>query len=122
MNPVLVDTGIWIKHFRQRNPLIVNMLEDGEVWCHPIVVGELSMGSLKNRPQTIFDLSKLNRPPIATFAETRQMVEARRLWGRGVQWNDARILASAILGQVPLWTADIRLGEIARELGVGFGA
>jgi predicted nucleic acid-binding protein len=120
MNPVLVDTCVWIKHFRQRNPLLVNLLEDGEVWCHPIVVGELSMGNLKNRQQTIFDLAKLNRPPIATFAETRQMIEARKLWGRGIQWNDARILASAILGQVPLWTFDIRLGEIAKELGVGF--
>jgi len=120
MNPVLVDTCVWIKHFRQRNLLLVNLLEDGEVWCHPIVVGELSMGNLQNRQQTIFDLAKLNRPPIATFAETRQMVEARRLWGRGIQWNDARILASAILGQVPLWTFDIRLGEIANELGVGF--
>lgn len=122
MNPVLVDTCVWIKHFRQRNPLLVNLLEDGEVWCHPIVVGELSMGNLKDRQQTIIDLAKLNRPPIATFAETRQMVEARRLWGRGIQWNDARILASAILGQVPLWTFDIRLGEIARELGAGFVA
>jgi hypothetical protein len=122
MNPVLVDSCVWIKHFRERNPLLVNMLEDGEVWCHPIVVGELSMGTLKNRQQTIFDLAKLNRPPLATFAETRQMVEARKLWGRGIQWNDARILASAILGQVPLWTFDIRLGEIARELGVGFAS
>ncbi len=120
MNPVLVDSCVWIKHFRQRNSLLVDMLEDGEVWCHPIVVGELSMGNLKNRQLTIFDLVKLNRPPIATFAETRQMIEARRLWGRGIQWNDARILASAILGQVPLWTFDIRLNEIAKELGVGF--
>ena len=120
MNPVLVDSCVWIRHFRQRNPLLVHLLEDGEVWCHPIVVGELSMGNLKNRQQTIFDLAKLNRPPIATFTETRQMIEARRLWGRGIQWNDARILASAILGQVPLWTFDLRLGEIAKELGVGF--
>ncbi|MEO5913255.1 MAG: PIN domain-containing protein [Luteolibacter sp.] len=120
MNPVLVDSCVWVRHFRQRNPLLVDMLVDGEVWCHPIVVGELSMGMLKDRQQTLFDLAKLNRPPIATFAETRQMVESRRLWGRGIQWNDARILASAILGQVPLWTFDIRLNEIAKELGVAY--
>ncbi|MES2660612.1 MAG: PIN domain-containing protein [Verrucomicrobiota bacterium] len=120
MNPVLVDSCVWVRHFRQRNPLLVDMLVDGEVWCHPIVVGELSMGTLKDRQQTLFDLAKLNRPPIATFAETRQMVESRCLWGRGIQWNDARILASAILGQVPLWTFDIRLNEIAKELGVAY--
>ena len=120
MNPVLVDTCVWVKHFRQRNPLLMGMLEDGEVWCHPIIVGELSMGTLKNRQQTVLDFSRLNRPPIASFAETHQMVESRRLWGRGIQWNDAQILASAIIGQVPLWTFDLRLKDIAEDIGVGF--
>lgn len=120
MNPVLVDSCVWVRHFRTRNPLLVDMLMDGEIWCHPIIVGELSMGSLKSRLQTITDLAKLNQPPIATISETRQMVESRRLWGRGIQWNDARILASAILGPVPLWTFDIRLNEIAKEVGVSF--
>lgn len=120
MKPVLVDTCVWVKHFRERNPLLVAMLEDGEVWSHPIVIGELSMGNLRSRRETLADLSNLDRPPIASFAETRQMVEGRQLWGRGIQWNDARILASAILGEVPLWTFDPRLQEIANELGVGF--
>lgn len=120
MKPVLVDTCVWVRHFRQRNPLLAAMLEDGEIWSHPIVVGELAMGTLKNRKQTIFDLSQLSRPPLASFSETRQMVESRQLWGRGIQWNDARILASSILGEIPLWTFDLRLREIARELGVSF--
>ena len=120
MKPILVDTCVWIDHFRQRNPLLAAMLEDGEVWCHPIIVGELSMGSLKNRQQTLIDLAKLNRPPIASFSETQQMVEARRLWGRGIQWNDANILASSVLAGVPLWTLDRRLKTISEEMGVSF--
>jgi len=120
MKPVLVDTCVWVRHFRQRNPLLSAMLEDGEIWSHPIVVGELAMGTLKNRKHTIFDLSQLSRPPLASFSETRQMVESRQLWGRGIQWNDARILASSILGEIPLWTFDLRLREIARELRVSF--
>jgi predicted nucleic acid-binding protein len=120
MKPVLVDTCVWVRHFRQRNPLLVDMLVDGEVWCHPIVVGELSMGTLKNRAQTLLDLIQLDRPPIATFDETRQMVESRRLWGRGIQWNDAQILASAVIAEVPLWTFDERLKEMAADLGVDY--
>lgn len=120
MKPILVDTCVWVKHFRQRNPLLMSMLEDGEVWCHPIIVGELSMGNLKSRQQTVLDFSRLNRPPIASFSETHQMVESRRLWGRGIQWNDAQILASSIIGQIPLWTFDLRLKEIADQIGVGF--
>ena len=68
----------------------------------------------------LIDLAKLNRPPIATFSETCQMVEGRRLWGRGIQWNDANILASSVLASVPLWTLDRRLKAISEEMGVGF--
>ena len=120
MKPVLVDTCVWVKHFRDRNALLAAMLEDGEIWCHPIVIGELTMGTLKSRKQTIFDLSQLSRPPLASFSETRQMVESRQLWGRGIQWNDAQILASSVLGEIPLWTFDLRLKKIARDLGVAF--
>jgi predicted nucleic acid-binding protein len=117
MNPVLVDTSVWVRHFRQRNPQLLVMLEDGEVLSHPLVVGELAMGSLKDRPQTLWSLSRLGRPPIATDVETHQMVEARRLWGRGIQWNDARILASSVIGGVKLWSFDVKLMEIAGEMG-----
>lgn len=118
MRPVLVDTCVWVRHFRQQDPYLLNMLEDGEVLSHPLVVGELAMGNLKDRAQTLWSLSKLGRPPIATDAETQQMVDARRLWGRGIQWNDACILASAVIGGVKLWTVDFRLSEIAAEMGV----
>jgi len=118
MKPVLVDTCVWVRHFRQQDPYLLNMLEDGEVLSHPLVVGELSMGNLKDRAQTLWSLSKLGRPPIATDAETQQMIDARRLWGRGIQWNDACILASAVIGGVKLWTVDFRLSEIAAEMGV----
>jgi hypothetical protein len=47
-------------------------------------------------------------------------VEARRLWGRAIQWNDARILASIVIGGVKLWTVDKKLLEIAAELGVAW--
>lgn len=120
MSAVLVDTNIWIGHFKQSNPLLMSLLEDGEIVCHPVIIGELSMGNLVNRKQTLLDLSTLSRPPIANFHETRQMVEGRKLWGRGIQWNDALILASSILGEVRLWTQDTRLKQIASEIGVDY--
>jgi hypothetical protein len=120
MSPVVVDTCIWVKHFRVRNSLLESLLENGEVLSHPLVVGELSMGCLKDRQQTLWSLSRLGRPPLATEAETMQMVEARRLWGRGIQWNDAQILASVVIGGVKLWTGDLRLADIATEMGVAW--
>lgn len=118
MIAVLVDTCVWVRHFRQRNPFLMALLEDGEVLSHPLVVGELAMGSLKGRTETLWSLSSLGRPPLANDAETHQMVEARRLWGRGIQWNDARILASVVIGGAKLWTDDTKLAAIADEMGV----
>ena len=120
MTPVVGDTNIWVFHWRHPNRLLTDMVADGEIWTHPIVIGELSMGTLRNREQTLWDLTRLGRPPLATDAETRQMVEARRLWGRGIGWNDAKILASVVIGGCLLWTRDIRLDEIAEELKVAW--
>jgi len=120
MKPVVVDTNVWLHHWKTPNPLLVAMMAEGEVWTHPTVIGELSMGSLRNRERTLWDLTRLGRPQLATDAETRQMVEARRLWGRGIGWNDAKILASVVIEGCWLWTNDRRLEEIAGEMGVAW--
>jgi hypothetical protein len=40
------------------------------------------------------------------------------LWGRGIGWVDAHLLASVLLDRIRLWTLDARLARVARELGV----
>ena len=120
MSLVLVDTNVWVDHFRANNPTLALLLEEGDVLCHPIVVGELSMGGLRDRTQTLDDLKELGTPPVATVDETHRMVEGRRLYGRGIQWNDAQLLASAVLGGAKLWTSDRRLREIAVEMNCAF--
>lgn len=120
MKPVVADTNVWVHHWRSSNRLLVEMVADGEIWTHPIVIGELSMGNLSRREPTLWDLTRLGRPPLATDLETRQMVEARRLWGRGIGWNDAKILASVVIGDCLLWTGDRRLDRIAEEMEVAW--
>jgi predicted nucleic acid-binding protein len=120
MKPVVVDSNIWVHHWRTENRLLMEMMADGEIWTHPLVIGELSMGTLRNRERLLWDLTRLGRPQLATDAETRQMVEARRLWGRGIGWNDAKILASVVIGGCLLWTQDKRLDEAALEMGAAW--
>lgn len=117
---VLVDTNLWIRHFRKGNALLSALLEDNEVLCHPVVIGELAMGNLPNRKLTIMDFERLAKPQEASWAETRHLVETRELWGKGLQWNDVILLASCVISRVPLWTLDERLAEAAREIGVAF--
>ncbi|MEJ6581147.1 MAG: PIN domain-containing protein [Akkermansiaceae bacterium] len=117
---VLAHTNIWVKHFRSANPLLGDLLEDNEVLCHPVVIGELSMGNLAQRELTIRDFESLARPQEASWAETRHLVESRQLYGKGLQWNDVLLLASCLISNVPLWTLDARLAHQAELAGVGF--
>ncbi|YCM43875.1 PIN domain-containing protein [Verrucomicrobiaceae bacterium 227] len=117
---ILADTNIWVKHFRVANPLLGDLLEDNEILCHPIVIGELSMGNLARRELTICDFEALARPREASWDETRHLVESRQLYGKGLQWNDVTLLASCIISEVPLWTLDARLAHQAQLAGVCF--
>ena len=117
---VLVDTDVWVRFFREGNPLLEALLEDNEVMSHPIVIGELAMANLPQRQSFLSDLEKLEQPKVVSWREVYNMVQNRKLWGRGIQWNDACLLAAAILSEHPLWTLDRRLSDIAQEAGVAW--
>lgn len=118
---ILVDTSIWIDHFRTGVPVLVANLMQDQVAMHDHILGELALGSLKNRVSVLGDLANLPRAPLAMEDEVRAMIEARRLYSRGIGYTDAHLLASALLdGSLSIWTKDARLAAVAGELGVKF--
>lgn len=117
---VLVDTSVWIDHLRRTNPTLVGLLESAQVVVHPFVVGELACGSLWRRRDTLELLAMLPTAPMAAHAEVLALVEHRRLWGIGIGWVDAHLLASARLGGIPLWTQDRRLRDCCTALHIAF--
>ena len=116
---VLADTSVWIEHFRHREPALADRLSEGLVLMHPFVAGELACGNLKHRAAILSDLEALPASRLASNAEVLQLIEDRRLWGRGLGWINAHLLASALLSNCGLWTLDTRLAKTARELGLG---
>ena len=52
--------------------------------------------------------------------EVLELIEQHHLYGQGIGWIDAHLLASARLTGCRLWTLDPRLGAIAHRLGVGY--
>jgi predicted nucleic acid-binding protein len=50
---VLVDTSIWVDHLRRRNERLAAALENGEVECHPFVIGELACGLIGRRKEIL---------------------------------------------------------------------
>jgi hypothetical protein len=115
---ILVDTSVWIGHFRNSASGLSEALTQGLVAVHPFVVGELACGNLRRRAQILSDLQALPPAVLATHEEAMRLLEERNLWGCGIGWIDAHLLASALLSGSPLWTLDRRLGGAAAAAGV----
>jgi len=62
----------------------------------------------------------IERVSDVSHEEVVEFVRANQLHGRGIGWIDAHLLASCLVAEVPLWTADGRLARLARELGIGY--
>jgi hypothetical protein len=114
----LVDTSVWVNHFRRPQSTLIKLLEDSSAGMHPFVIGELACGNLKNRALTLGDLARMPEAPLATEPEVLHLLESRRLWGEGLGWVDVHILASALLGGWDLLTADRTMERVARRLGI----
>lgn len=116
---MLVDTSVWVDHFRRGNAALAAHLERQEVACHPYVIGELACGNLARRDELLALLATLPGTPEARHAEVLAMIDAHRLMARGLGWIDVHLLASARLARTTLWTLDKRLAAVATELEVG---
>jgi predicted nucleic acid-binding protein len=112
---VLADTSVWIQHFRGGEPKLACHLADGQVLMHPFVLGELACGNLKNRAEILSALHELPSAKLASTAEALQLIEDRRLWGRGLGWVDVHLFASALLSECGFWTLDKKLARAAAE-------
>lgn len=116
---ILVDTSIWIDHFRAPEPKLLTLLGPRLIFTHPIVIGELLVGGLPDRRTTLPFLSRLRGVVQATHNEAVLLIERHELWGRGIGYADVHLLASTLLTEgAYFWTRDRRLAEIARDLGV----
>lgn len=114
---VLVDTSVWIGHFKQRNEHLVSLLEAGMVVGHPYVVVEVACGTPPNRRAIIDLLAELESTPVATTDELLALVAHRHLYGRGCGFVDISLLAATLLSDKTLiWSTDKRLELVASEL------
>jgi len=119
MTGVLVDTSVWIDHFKHGNDHLVHLLEQDLVLTHPLIIGEIACGTPPNRLETLADLTSLRQGQQATIRETMALIESKRLYGLGCGLIDMLLLASTLLTEgVELWTLDKRLNAIAERVEV----
>lgn len=118
---ILVDSAIWVDHIRHKMPRLIRLLEDGQGLCHPFVIGEIALGSLRDRQFVLESLSSLPQAPVADHGELLFLLDERRLYGLGIEYVDLHLIASCLLlpGTL-LWTRDRRLKTAARQLGIDY--
>ena len=117
---VLVDTSVWVSHLRDGNAGLEKLLNDGEVVCHPFIVGELACGNLKNRHEILTYLQSLPMTILAEDEEALTFIENNQLMGKGLGYIDIHLIASAELTDVPLWTFDKTLDKFTKEIGINY--
>lgn len=116
---ILVDTSIWIDHLRQGDERLSNLLNQGQVLAHPFVIGELALGNLQNRGAILDALQDLPQTPVATDSEVLGFIQENFLYGRGIGYIDAHLLAAVRLSPgAMLWTRDNRLLAAGKKLGL----
>jgi predicted nucleic acid-binding protein len=117
---VLVDTSVWVSHLRNGGVGLEKLLNDGEVVCHPLIVGELACGNLKNRHEILMYLQSLPMAVLAEDGEVLKFIENHQLMGRGLGYIDVHLIAAAVLTDVPLWTFDKTLNKITKKIGINY--
>lgn len=116
---ILVDTSVWVDHLLRGNKDLVRWLNHGQVLSHPFVVGELALGSLKQRAMVLEALRNLPCVTMATDAEVLGFISTHALDGVGIGYVDAHLLAAARLtAGTQVWSMDKRLQAAATPLGL----
>ncbi len=116
---ILVDTTVWVDHLRTGDPALLDLLESGAVVTHPHVIGEIALGSLRQRSLVLDALESLPKAPTASHDEIMVFVNEARLFGIGIGLIDVHLLAATrLLPGCRFWTRDRRLATAAERLGV----
>ncbi|MBF6991707.1 MULTISPECIES: type II toxin-antitoxin system VapC family toxin [Cupriavidus] len=116
---ILVDTSVWIDHLRTGDAALAALLDASRVLVHPFVIGEIALGSLRQRDEVLGALRDLPGAVVATDDEVDRMIDDQKLYGIGIGYVDAHLLAATRLTPgSALWTRDRRLLALAERLGL----
>ncbi len=116
---ILVDTSIWIDHLCQSDERLTHLLNQGQVLAHPYVIGELALRTLQNRDAILSALQELPLAPVAADDEVLRFIKRNVLYGMGIGFIDAHLLATVRLAPgTAVWTRDKRLHAAGASLGL----
>ena len=120
---IIADTMVWADFISHGDDRLRDLLMRQATLMHPYVRGELALGNLARRAAILADLDKVPLAQLADHPEVLSLIESTRLFGTGIGYVDAHLLASTLLDdEARLWTRDKRLHAVAARLGIAFPA
>ncbi|MBU2714175.1 type II toxin-antitoxin system VapC family toxin [Zooshikella harenae] len=119
---VLIDTSVWVDHFRNRNNTLISLIQADLALTHPMVVGEIACGTPPApRSRTLNDIELLRPANHASLKEVMDFIEREKLYGQGCGLVDITLLASTLITpDTTLWTLDRRLSGLAERFQVDY--
>lgn len=118
---VLVDSSVWMRHFKHGDARLATLLAQDQVAIHPFIIGEIACGTPPRRVQLLGDLRRLRSVQQCSLNELLAFIDRHQLQGLGCGLLDLFLLASTLMTPVTqLWTADRRLDALARRFGVAY--
>ena len=86
------------------------LLGDDAVMLHPFVIGEIALGSLRNRQRTLAELETIPVAPMVAIEDVLELIEGQKLAGSGIGLDrcSSRGIHSAGCDDLS-WTKDRRL-------------
>lgn len=119
---VLVDTSVWVDHFKRGNSTLMHLVANDFVLIHPMILAEIACGTPPApRQQTLADLSLLQLSNQASLKEVMVFLEQEKLYGLGCGLVDLMLLASTLITPGALfWTLDKRLDTLAQRFDIAY--
>ena len=118
---VLVDTSVWVDHFRRANSALVELLGQDLALTHPMVIAEIACGTPPSRQETLANLQLLQSGHSATLSEVMTLIAQEQLYGLGCGLVDMALLASTLMTPgAQLWALDRRLVALAERFEVAY--
>ena len=119
---VLIDTSVWVEHFRNRNDILIELIEMDLALVHQMVLVELACGTPPApRSKTLNDIALLQSTNQAGLDEVIDFIEREKLYGLGCGLVDMALLASTLITSgARLWTLDKCLITLAERFDVAY--
>lgn len=118
---ILIDSSLWIEYFHGGHPQVQALLTERRAAIHDLIIGELAIGDLRDRQETLGWLQRIKRATHVSEEEALGLIESEDLWGRGLGYIDVHLLAATLVTPgCRLWSRDKRLAAEAERLGASF--